>query len=361
MFTTSPPHVTSYSHDALVNILQEAIQALAQYLPTALPLYRRLQYRHFSSQSYLLVSSTSNPSNGIAAEGVLQNARAIAFVDRDQRPETEVWMFGVWEARAEDEVLSEHWMDDAADHVKALLKKIRDIGLPTTDGHSSTVVGARSCAGKNDQYNTYVKYANVVLCGTVHERTKDVMIREGLMAQQDGGIYGRVLGNRKYLFDLRTLGPASRPLPPNLRFAPMRPEYYNLVRSRTPIPRTDRTLSRLPSTAIYPISTVHPHGTPSAPPAPVAWAFLGLDASLTTLHVEPEYRGRGLAKLVTLKLFSDEMDAFGGEEGAVSQGKRWAHADVQEGNVASYRVMESVGARWSWETYWLKVDVDKAG
>ncbi|KAK5007480.1 hypothetical protein LTR28_005236 [Elasticomyces elasticus] len=253
MFTTSPPHVTSYSHDALVNILQEAIQALAQYLPTALPLYRRLQYRHFSSQSYLLVSSTSNPSNGIAAEGVLQNARAIAFVDRDQRPETEVWMFGVWEARAEDEVLSEHWMDDAADHVKALLKKIRDIGLPTTDGHSSTVV------------------------------------------------------------------------------------------------------------AIYPISTVHPHGTPSAPPAPVAWAFLGLDASLTTLHVEPEYRGRGLAKLVTLKLFSDEMDAFGGEEGAVSQGKRWAHADVQEGNVASYRVMESVGARWSWETYWLKVDVDKAG
>ena len=126
------------------------------------------------------------------------------------------------------------------------------------------------------------------------------------------------------------------------------PRDYQLVRSRTQIPRQDRTLRKLCNIAVY------PKDSESTVPAPIAWAFLGLDASLTTLHVEPEYRGLGLAKSLSLQLFGDDMDSFWQhnpdqvkDERQSLLTERYGHADVATDNGPSNGVCKSLGGSWN--------------
>lgn len=134
------------------------------------------------------------------------------------------------------------------------------------------------------------------------------------------------------------------------------------MRSRTQIPRTDRTLATLPSLAIFPDA----EGS-----QPIAWSLLGPDASLSSLHVEPEYRGRGLAKVLARKLFREGMemywrdswDAVDGEGKGEESGMekdRWAHADVAVDNVPSNAVCTGLGGQWGFMVYWIRVDVGAA-
>lgn len=115
------------------------------------------------------------------------------------------------------------------------------------------------------------------------------------------------------------------------------------MRSRTQIPRQETTLAILPQLAIRNTDNV-----------PVAWAFVGLDGSLTTLHVESEYRGRGLAKSITTKLFNEKMEALW-EDGV----DKMAHGYVVVGNDASSAVSTSLGGKNGWLAYWIRVNLEK--
>ncbi|CAG8975466.1 hypothetical protein HYALB_00004782 [Hymenoscyphus albidus] len=42
----------------------------------------------------------------------------------------------------------------------------------------------------------------------------------------------------------------------------------------------------------------------------ITWAFLGLDGSLKTLHVEEQHRSQGLAKSIAIKLFHDAKNWY---------------------------------------------------
>ncbi len=77
---------------------------------------------------------------------------------------------------------------------------------------------------------------------------------------------------------------------------------------------------------------------------PIAWAFLGLDGSLKTLHCEEAYRGRGLAKAVALKLLHERSTMFSNDG--------YGHADVGTGNLASQGVCKSLGGKVEWIDYW---------
>jgi ribosomal protein S18 acetylase RimI-like enzyme len=145
-------------------------------------------------------------------------------------------------------------------------------------------------------------------------------------------------------------------LAPGFKYGKVDPKDFALVKSRTQIPRQDRTLCKLPSVAIYPTNTS------SAERGPVAWGFLGLDASLTTLHVEPAHRGLGLAKSLSLRLFSEDMDIYcqhnpTSTEKETHVGERYAHADVAIDNKASQGVCESLGGKWYFEVFWIRVDL----
>jgi hypothetical protein len=143
----------------------------------------------------------------------------------------------------------------------------------------------------------------------------------------------------------------------------MQPHQFDLVISRTHIPRSKRSLAQMASVALYYDNEANEDAAVGAEitlkqqenaEMPIAWAFLGFDGSLSTLHVEPEHRGRGLAVLVGWEVMRVGMGDGGiFESGSSEEG--WAYADVAMENVASRRVMEKMGGVVGWTVSWVVI------
>ncbi|GFF88158.1 hypothetical protein IFM53868_05399 [Aspergillus udagawae] len=145
-------------------------------------------------------------------------------------------------------------------------------------------------------------------------------------------------------------------LPPGYRFHDQQgrtgilPHHYSLVRSRTHLPRSDETLSRIPGVAVY------ADRPGEGEEIPVAWVFLGLDGSLATLFVEPEHRGKGIAEALSRDVMRSGM-AEGGIWREVGEGEVWVHANVLATNGASRRVLEKLGGEVGWTNTWTVVEL----
>jgi len=140
------------------------------------------------------------------------------------------------------------------------------------------------------------------------------------------------------------------------RWGVVRQRDLELVLSRSVLPRT-KALGMLPSAAVFVrMRRQEDEGQGEEERdqdwRPIAWAFLGLDGSLTSLQVEPEWRGRGLAKALAAKLFHEGAGAFGVPEGLV-------HSDVALDNKESTGVCVSLGGRGAWDCYWVRVDLNR--
>ncbi|OJD19535.1 hypothetical protein AJ78_00506 [Emergomyces pasteurianus Ep9510] len=157
--------------------------------------------------------------------------------------------------------------------------------------------------------------------------------------------------------------------------------HLDLVISRTDIPRSKELLEKLPSVALYydggsnnmtssgPDATVHEPSGCASGDMPIAWAFLGLDGSLCSLHVEEEHRRRGLAKIIAREVMKSGMEADGGvftygpgSDGAtMGKGKDydqgWVFADVVLRNKPSRNVMGKLGGQPAWTIKWVVVEV----
>lgn len=244
----------------------------------------------------------------------------MAFVDRGRAPETEVWCFGSWESWGDGESEGQEgkMTEGVREVVRAVVEKVKGLD------------GPESLSAKNGD----AADGNVMLWGAVHERTARVF--------QDWGLLTRGLEpNWMFVFDLDAL-PATRDLPKGLHWGELKQEHFDLVRSRTSIQRRDRTLGAVPNLAIF----------EQGSSTPISWVFLGLDASLTSLHVEKEWRGRGLAKAITTKIFKEKMDGFW-QDGV----KEIAHGYVIVGNKESEGMCRSLGGTSGWQTFWLRVDL----
>jgi poly-gamma-glutamate capsule biosynthesis protein CapA/YwtB (metallophosphatase superfamily) len=128
-------------------------------------------------------------------------------------------------------------------------------------------------------------------------------------------------------------------------------------------------LRLFPSLAIIP--NVGEDSVNSQNQTPIAWGFLGADGSLTSLHIEQAYRGKGLARLLTKKLFKEggyeaaRLDGVGAEEdterGEANQerdmAQRWCHADVALDNKSSRGLCRGLGGEEGWVVYWLRIKI----
>jgi ribosomal protein S18 acetylase RimI-like enzyme len=99
---------------------------------------------------------------------------------------------------------------------------------------------------------------------------------------------------------------------------------------------------------------------------PVAWCFMGIDASLATLHVEAEHRGKGIAVLLSREMMRWGMDDERGGRIfrteislAIDDDDKdsWVHADVATENMASRKVMEKLGGQSAWTITWTVVEL----
>lgn len=366
MTTTPPIHNYSLTSAKSGSIIHRALDILQPHLPTCLPLYRRLQFGRFFDATCLLtnIDCTITTSPAQAPGGTDEHATdtplwVIAFVDRSCRPETEVWVAGSWEASPPPADATEAWkaIDDLMLELVRMMKRlplatsVHQDALAESNGTAEAEADRDSVGLSRSDYAGHGSNPNIMLWGAVHERSVPVLQRLGLLSLE---YKTNIVPNHTFLFDTARL-PPSQSLPEGLEWGVVQPESFALIRSRTQIPRQDRTMAVLPSLAIYPSSSASCAGAASKVPA--AWVFIGLDASLTTLHVEPEWRGRGLAKLITAKLFREKMDRFFEEDGMA---EKMGYGFVVVGNKASEGMCRSLGGRSEWESYWLRVDLSKA-
>ena len=165
----------------------------------------------------------------------------------------------------------------------------------------------------------------------------------------------------KYTFAPELLD-STCPLPAGYRFEDkqsrrgVQPYQFGLVQSRTHIPRSESSLALMPGLAVYHDSNpVDGDGKEW----PVAWAFVGFDGALATLHVEPEHRGRGLAGYLSLEAMKSGLSVDGPFHvpGIKGQDEGWGHVEVATENTASRRVMEKAGGKTGWTVSWTVVEL----
>jgi hypothetical protein len=373
--------------------IHHLLRALHTYLPHSLPLYRRVQF-HLShpnppfAQVFDAFSPLSPLSNErLSPEQWLSHASKreaptdqipwlCSHIDLSAAGQTQVWTFANWELpEIQARPTSAQDLESRRQLLQALFETIydRDVPLIPLSGPKGLLKVKK--IGREDMAfsRTRVLFGALNLCvrslipavsgerlddGTLHYLFRGSSSSSGKVIMRVDEPYV------KYLFRTRSVNVAPTSpeaqqngtddpgvgLPPGYSFGPMPYEYLPLVLDRTHIPRGLDTMASFFGLALfYQENSV-----------PVGWGFLGKDASLTSLHTEPEHRGKGLAVLLSKELFRRQNEHFrslGDEEGGPAE-VEWAHADVAANNAASRKVMEKIGGQVQWETCWIEVELE---
>lgn len=375
------------------------VARLQELLPCPIALYRRLQFhvKHpnpVSARAFLALASHAGPQTWLHSTDISPNpeiAFLAAHIDLSCAGETQIYMFASWELPAEN------GFAQPTDEIKTLLLNALFKTLATDE----TFIPACPLEPPESHQllmrtkKLVTPYSpSKILFGALHSTAFDIIPKHA-HARTDPGFV-------KYIFtpsEDSLTDAEDEQLPEGYHFGSIRDndDHLNLVLSRTVIPRTLATLRRLGSVGIfydgetYPTmddaqqdqhdphtATVRGSDTRTAREIelsakavdgdsvagilekinrrPVAWGFLGKDASLTSLHVEPQHRGKGLAGNVTRKLFTMQDSIFGAGNG---EEPKMGHADVFESNVPSRRVMEKLGGQSKWVVVWAEIDIGR--
>jgi microcompartment protein CcmK/EutM len=428
---------------------------LESHLPYSLPLLRRIQFHlqreRASTTARIFVAAVHAASAGDREGGVssgsgagsgeheddnhqqppwedldawflepqsLENPWIAAHVDLVNAGQTQVWVFGSWEAAAAaaspssgNEVAfvsadtgANADPDPDPVHKRLLHALFTHISRELIPLLPTTAPEEWLDLARTRKYLSRPYSRDKVIFGTVSDKLW-TLFPERARTRTDAGYW-------KYLFDASaspspspTSNPTSPapPLPLGYRFGPMHDRDLQTVLDRTPIPRTLGTLRQLVSVGLFHEESECGSASISSRTAPVGWGFLGKDASLSSLHTEVEHRGKGLAVALgaeLLRLQQEQqqqqqqqqcvvaVDSQGEENGAGVVGEGggaaeeekennnnnndddarvarttstsrswWGHADVSQHNIASQRVMEKLGGRPAWKVMWTEMDM----
>lgn len=303
---------------------------LKQFLPYSLCLYRRIQSSHRSPSARIILTHPLNVIENVKSSATSKICFGISFIDRGLRPETENYPFLSSQVPG-------NCPDECSSCDKALLAIMNCVSnLPIQIPISSTQQSKELAGHVNDP--------DLHLAGavdqSVHARILRLQIRSNVRQTPDIPYSHMVFQSTdEILYKVDTDN-----LPAGLFYGPLtETDDYELVISRTSIPRQIATLKALKSTAIF-----QKRRNESSEAVPVAWGFIGVDGCLTSLHVEEQLRGQGLAKKVAAKLVKESMG-----------GQGYGHAHVATDNVPSQAVCRSVGGTSSRAHYWVLIDLAK--
>jgi GNAT superfamily N-acetyltransferase len=360
------------------------LRALHTYLPYSLPLYRRLQF-HLSHPNppFAQVFDAFTPLSPLSKERLSpeqwlslaskqespagQTPWICSHIDLSAAGQTQVWVFANWELpETQTQTATAQDLEARRQLLQTLFEKIydRDVSSIPSTGPKGWLKVKK--LGRED-----IPFSRTrVLFGALNLCVRSLIPQGSGERLDDGTLHYLFLGAevitrvdepyKKYLFP--TTRSSHRPLdeqngtessvclPPDYRFGPMPYQYLQMVLDRTSIPRGLDTMASFFSIGLF----------YNQDPSPIGWGFLGKDASLTSLHTEPEHRGKGLAVLLSKELFRQQNEHFrtlGDEETAQTE-VLWAHADVSENNMASRKVMEKIGGKVEWQTCWIEVELE---
>ncbi|RFU25339.1 hypothetical protein B7463_g10998, partial [Scytalidium lignicola] len=239
------------------------------------------------------------------------NEFAVAYLDFSRGPETEMWLFSSIEQGSLSEARSrqaEAQITSLLCHVREIEKKLQFIKRD-----------ARDCADWKPSRETIPDIEE-----TGENYSNDNTTFQVPVQDRGAATYAAIIRSK---LDMGANKKAGYPTCPIANF-------YT-----TSTVGLRRTMILLPSAAVV-----------SKTGSPIAWGFLGPDGSLTSLHCEEEYRGKGLAKAVAQKLFRERVKDFGPDG--------FCHADVAEDNMRSQGVCRSLKGSAVWTTYWTWIDIN---
>ncbi|KAM3080960.1 hypothetical protein ACMFMG_004919 [Clarireedia jacksonii] len=302
--------------------LELLLPVLRLQLPTSNPIYNRFQAPHNTPDQHCLFAATFPPNSQPVPE-----IYTIVFSDRSRRNESQIWIFNSLMNPKYPDPLSSAQTQLLQTHISSLLTFLKNTTIPEAPGHPFDPILFLACV--------HSRIVSVLLSLPSHDPSRPL-------------ITYRTVWN---YFPIPTRTPSlleSAPTPPPSPFTLTRvlPSHLPLVISTSSIPRSAATLMRQPS-----LGLLTPDGSL------VAWVFIGVDATLATLYVLPEYRGKGLATYVSREIvrqlgkgeFADM--GYSGDSGFV-------HGDVLADNTASERVMKALGAVIEGEYSYIRVDSD---
>ncbi|KAI2784682.1 hypothetical protein F4815DRAFT_440985 [Daldinia loculata] len=319
--------VTVYTQppEDLINLLQ------AHHRPYALPLLRRLRFTHFPGgiTEHTRILFASAP--GLKPRDHTQDTPfAAAYLDLSRGPETEIWLYSSLERRpgtlasaASGGKSAEELAAECAYYILREVKAIREAFYAPGTQHAAV-----------QRLDGLDVHPARVLAGTLSETTRLALLNRGI-------VFSYVAVFDKWMFSLDGLPEVPSPLKEGMEWRAVRREDIPLMLSRTKISRKERTIILLPSMAVY-----QSDGTP------IAWVILGPDSSLSNLHCEEEWRGKGFAKAVAVKILRERLKEYDDDEHC------WA--DVAPDNPKSQRVCKSLGGKVAWSVSWSGIDLDRS-
>lgn len=233
---------------------------LRDHLPQSLPLLRRIQFTHYpqgtTEHARYLIATDSD--GGIDGAPPSQRHFAAAYLDLSKGPETEMYLYTTLEDAKDLAAVPDEEVELVLDLAVALLRR----------GKLAAEEAMRSGAFKLARGAGF-------MVGGLHQPTYELLCaRRGLTSSYWNP-------HHAWLFRLDRLpggsgsGGGTAGPGPGLRWDVVRREDVPLIASRTYIPKIEATLMSEPSV-----------GVRDAAGTLVAWGFIGVAGTLSTLHVE---------------------------------------------------------------------------
>ncbi|KAL4939617.1 hypothetical protein BDV06DRAFT_198507 [Aspergillus oleicola] len=364
------------------------LKSLTRRLPTSGPLLRRIQYeaRHPTSTAQVLASFPENEDLNASYDS--ETPWLAAFVDVFRGLETQVYVFSSLETKTQTKTqnkdentntVTAQERDIAKRQLLDLFTYIRRQMTPAYLEFLSSQPPAPVSVGEDEGVKKIPAHPTTsVLLGSANEVVVRLLVEIDSETEKETFRIHRGQNHfyAKYCFpssafdsgdSLKEAGglnleDSGYTFVDSNGVPGIQEHHIPLVKRRTNIPRSKETLLAMGGVALY----HHPTSLPGSEEMPRAWAFLGFDGSLCTLHVEAEHRGKGLGGVVGKEAMRRGGEVFGSLPSTTSalanrnqdEGQDWYFADVAIDNAASRRVMEKMGGEARWNVAWMVVEVD---
>lgn len=251
---------------------ESLINPLKEHLPHSFALLRRAQFTHFpngtSPHAHFLYASEPSPRSSADATCPPYKHFAAAYLDLSAGPETQMFLYSTLQDAGDDIVSSvpDAEVAHVLDLCAALFARVRLIAAET------------AAEGRHALHR-----AHGAMVGNFHEATYQLLVaRRGLVSSYWNP-------HDVWLFRVDELPPLPPPPPETeleasslakvgeegLVWSVVRREDVPLIASRTKLPKVADTLMSEPSVAVR-----------RADGTLVAWGFMGIAGTLSTLHVE---------------------------------------------------------------------------
>lgn len=316
------------------------ISLLLPHLPSSIVLIRHLQWQHQSPTSKIFTTFALTDSSGTHIT-TLPRIFATARLDRSAFQGLALYIHSCLEFTT----LSPFSPTDTEAATRALLHLCSHLHQTNTPSSSADT--------------------DLLFVGHLHATTAQILHDHSLIsALNSGGPYN------KYVIRY-TSSSSLPPLPSGLQYTTITPADYALVMQENKLIRNVKTFDDVPTAAIRlsdaaaftryhsHLSNITDNDTNLHTGQLIAWAIITSYGSIRTLHVQPAFRGLGLARKVVLRLVENQWPAeFVGRQGMEKDESVVFHTDIDPENQASIRTFAPVGEVLEVSSrYWIAVDL----